>query len=172
MQRRESQPPDGQFEFTRDETLFNQLGHERFITLLNATETTILQATLSTNLYGEFLFITLRYAHQNEPERSITFYGLGFHDQRERWITDTWAWYDAHARPDRALPSVAKADVLRWIDERQRELQAAARTSTQSNRSRFFEMLADLTDEDGALAEMEDLEALGYDFDEEDDGLR
>jgi hypothetical protein len=172
MQRREGKPASGNFEFTPNEMLFNQLAHDRFLALLNALNTSILHVTLTTNLYGEFLFITLRHAARIELERSLTFYGLGFHDQRERWITDTWAWYDAHAQPDKSNPPVAKADVLRTIDERKREVEASARHTTQSNRARFFEMLADLTDEDGALAEMEDLEALGYDFDAEDDELR
>src|SRR5690606_38034622 len=86
MRRREGKPASGNFEFTRDEPLFSQLHHERVLALLNAPETTVLRATLSTNLYGEFLFVTLRYAPKRQPAQLLTFYGLGYHDQRERWI--------------------------------------------------------------------------------------
>jgi hypothetical protein len=170
MRRREREPASGNFEFTQNETLFSQLHHDRFLALLKAPETTILQATLSTNLYGEFLFITLRYAPGHQPAQVLTFYGLGYHDQRERWITESWSWYPAHERETGA--PLAKAEVQRLIAERQTEIGSSIGERRQSKRAQFFEMLADLTDEDGALAEMEDLEALGFDFDEEDDDLR
>lgn len=170
MQRREGKPASGNFEFTRDETLFSQLHHERFLALINASETTVLRATLSTNLYGEFLFITLRHAPKRQPAQLLTFYSQGYHEQRERWIRDTWSWYQAH-EPEPGTP-LAKAEVQRLITERQTEIGPAIGEKTQSKRAQFFEMLADLTDEDGALAEMEDLEALGFDFDEEDDEPR
>lgn len=170
MRGRESKPVSENFEFTHNEALFNQLHHDRFLALVNAPETTILQATLSTNLYGEFLFITLRYAPKRQPTQVLTFYGLGFHDQRERWITDSWSWYQAHEHEPGIL--LTKAEVLRLIAERQSEIKSVIGESKQSKRAQFFEMLADLTDEDGALAEMEDLEALGFDFDKEDDDLR
>ena len=52
-----------------------------------------------------------------------------------------------------------------------REYQASARHDAQTNRGRIFELLADLTDEDGAYTEMEDLPHWLLDEDE-DEGMR
>lgn len=169
MTRREGERRSDRFEFTDNERLFNQLTHERFQALLADRRTIVHQAQVTSNLYGEYLFITLS-RPSGKARTAFTFYGIGFHEQRERWIVDTWSWYEAHER----VPSttLTKAEVQRLIAERQAEIGPAIGESKQSKRAQFFEMLADLTDEDGALAEIEDLEYLGFDFDEDDDEIR
>jgi hypothetical protein len=78
---------------------------ERFRTLLDDERTTIHQIDLSANNYGEFLFVTLSLPEQaSQPvgQRAsvVTFFGLGFHDYRERWIIAEWFWYEAFSRPE------------------------------------------------------------------------
>ena len=49
------------------------------------------------------------------------------------------------------------------VQRRRENITPGVREDTQTERGILFELLADLTDEDGALAELEDLDNL-YDF--------
>lgn len=147
------QPP---FEFTELEQLSNALGHTRFLILLRDERTTIHQVELSSNSCGEFLFITLSRV-QGDRGELFTFYGLGFHDYRERWITETWSWYEAMETRAVKEQRLSPEEIERVISERLAEISPHLRESTQSARGKLYELLAELTDEDGAISELEDL---------------
>lgn len=155
---RENEPqPTPSFEFTERERLYDKLGHARFLSLLADEHTTIHTAELSENSYGEFLFVTVS---RSEAERRIqmTFYGLGFHDHRERWITDVWSWYEGSELSKVREQRLSREAVAQLIAQRQQEITPYLNQSTQSSRGKLYEFLADLTDEDGAISELEDLE--------------
>jgi hypothetical protein len=91
----------------------------------------------------------------------MTFYGLGYHEHRERWITKEWFWYQANVFPNMTQQIIDKEKVKEMVRQRLESISPYASQHNQSRRGKVFDMLADLTDDDGALAEMEDLESLG-----------
>lgn len=157
MQEQEQPQPSPPFEFTERERLYDKLGHARFLSLLADERTTIHTAELSENSYGEFLFVTV--SRPNTVRRvQMTFYGLGFHDHRERWITDVWPWYEGSELSKIREQRLSREAVEQLIAKRQQEIAPYLNQATQSSRGKLYEFLVDLTDEDGALAELEDLE--------------
>jgi hypothetical protein len=96
----------------------------------------------------------------------LTFWGLGFHDARECYLLDLWRWHEAQF-VDAAAPALNKVRCLQQIDARRVQCQAEASTlPAPSSRAAAFAFFAELGDEDGALAELEDLEALGFDLED------
>lgn len=147
------------FGFTEQEHLFWWVSQERFEELISDDQTIIHEIKDSTNSFGEFLFVTTS-RPGDQGRISMTFYGLGFHEYRERWITDEWFWYQANPFPEMLRNKVEKAEARELLEERTRTIEPDIRVDSQTERGVLFEMLAELTDEDGALAEMEDLEHL------------
>lgn len=157
MSERDRHRPETVFGFTENEVLFDRVSHSRFETLFRAS--TIHKAELSTNSYGEFLFVTLSRAG-DQGRIAVTFFGLGYHEPRERWLTGEWFWYrtDSQSRMLDELADRRKAEEL--VAQRRQEVLTWATTETQSERGKLFELLADLTDDDGTLADMEWIERL------------
>jgi len=89
----------------------------------------------------------------------MTFYGLGYHDQRDRWITAEWFWYQSEPFSETMEQKIEKEEAKELLYQRLERISPSIQETTQTNRGKIFEILADLTDEDGALAEMEDLES-------------
>jgi hypothetical protein len=146
------------FNITEEESLNSRISHEHFMEIMGNERTLIHRLEDQSNEFGEFLFVTLSRAE----ERSrvfMTFYGLGYHEYRERWLKDEWFWYQAQASSTLNLQGLPKEEAEQIIQARYQSVQAEAQKNTQSRRGQFYEMLADLTDDDGALAEMEDLES-------------
>ena len=144
------------FGFTEPESLSWRVKQERFQEILDDELTVIHTIQPSSNDYGEFLFVTT--SRPGDKERiAMTFYGLGYHEHRERWLTDEWFWYQANSNPALMQQQIDKKDAKELIQQRQESIAPYLRESEQSEYGRIFELLADLTDEDGALAEMEDL---------------
>jgi hypothetical protein len=77
--------PDG-FHLSEKERLFTRVSHERFMSYVADPRTSIHDAQLSTNNYGEFLFVTMSRPTEEEREQ-YTFFGLGYHEPRDRWIS-------------------------------------------------------------------------------------
>jgi len=140
------------FGLTEKEALFWRVSQERFQAILEDEQTVIHQIKGSSNDFGEFLFVTT--SRPGEKSRiAMTFYGLGYHDQRERWITDEWFWYQSEPYSKMMEQKIEK--------EGAKELLHNIQEGTQTNRGKIFEILADLTDEDGALAKMKRVTRLG-----------
>ncbi|HMN13661.1 MAG TPA: hypothetical protein PKD55_15195 [Bellilinea sp.] len=160
--------PAEAFGLSEREQLFDRVSHERFLQILSDPKTQVHALEESHNNYGEYLFVTL--SRPGGKQRVfLTFYGLGFHEGRERWVYQEWYWYPsvrgAGVEHQRVPPNTARQQ----IDERHRECQESARQDVQTNRGRVFELLADLTDEDAATIEMEDLPHWLLDEDEDQD---
>ena len=99
--------PEDVFGFTERERLFDRVSHERLLHILDDEASTVHQVELSSNSYGEFLFITL--SRPTEERRiCVSFYGLGLHEYRERWLMDEWHWYQANPFPDVLAQEVEK----------------------------------------------------------------
>jgi hypothetical protein len=126
-------------------------------------QTLIHNAKDAVNNFGDFLFVTV--SRPGDKERiSMTFYGLGYHEYRERLIKDEWFWYTAALKPEELEQIIPKPEFADILQKRLENLPSAADIETQSQQGALFEMLADLTDEDGALAEMEDIEFTFADY--------
>lgn len=149
-------PPQAQqpFAFTERERLYDQISDGRFQKFLAEEATHIQEVQLSNNTFGEFLFVTISHPHEGKRQ-SLTFFGLGFHEYRERWITETWSWYVTARNLTKAI--LDKQVALRHIEDRRADIAPYLTDTQPSPRARLYELLADLTDDDGALAELEDL---------------
>lgn len=82
---------------------------------------------------------------------------MGYHESRERWITKHWNWYRANSFPDTLKQQINLEEAQELLEQRRTEIAPYLSEDTQTSRGRLFEILADLTDEDGAYTELEDL---------------
>ena len=105
---------------------------------------------------GEFTFVTL--SRELDGQRSvITMRGMGYHEYRERWITNHWYWYNANAFPEMLKQRMALEAAQEFLAQRRAEIAPYGTNEPQTSRGQLFELLAELMDEDGAWAELEDL---------------
>ena len=145
------------FGLTEEEVLYWRVGQEHFQEIINDDQTTIHAIKTSSNNYGEFLFVTT--SRQGDHARiAMTFFGLGYHEHRERWLTNEWFWYQTNILPEIMRMKIEKEEAEELIQKRLNNIIPYSQEDTQTDYGRLFEMLADLTDEDGALAELQDLE--------------
>jgi hypothetical protein len=160
---RPSQPaskrPYEVFGFNEKEKLYWRVSDERFKEIIEDNNTIIHEVNESSNNYGDFLFVTTSRSG-DQGRVAMTFYGLGFHQYRERWLITEWFWYQANLFPDMMQQQLEKEEAKELIQQRFESIQPYVGEDTQTDRGKLFEMLADLTDEDGALAELEDLDSL------------
>jgi hypothetical protein len=142
------------FKLTEREDLYDVVSDARFRELLQRQDIDVVEAHIDINSFGEYLFVTLRRQHHGQTY-CISCYGLGFHEQRDQWITEDWRWYSANLKT--GIP-LSKQRVLDTIRQRKDEIMPEAlHAEAPSQRAFLFAFLADLTDEDGALSEWEDL---------------
>jgi len=145
--------------FTEQEYLFSRVNQKRFQEIINDEKTIIHTIQESSNDFGEFLFVTTS-RPGDKGQVALTFYGQGYHENRERWITNEWFWYEANTDPEKMQQKIEKEKAGELIKQHMDSIQPYIQEDVQTDRGRLFETLADLTDEDGTLAEMEDLESL------------
>jgi hypothetical protein len=144
------------FGLTEKEALYWRVTDQRFRSLLDNKETIIHRIEASSNNFGEFLFVTA--SRPGEQGRiAITFYGLGYHDHRERWIAGEWFWYQASLNPEIMKNQIDNEEASVLIQHRRDSITPYLGEEVQTEYGQLFEFLADLTDEDGALAEIEDM---------------
>ena len=147
------------FGFSEQERLKWRVTQDRFEEILREEQTSIHRIEPSSNDFGEFLFVTTS-RPADRARIGMTFYGLGYHEHRERWITDEWFWYQSEIFPELLKQKVVKEDVLEFLKARRGKIAPSVRRDSQTERGKLFEALADLADDDSALAEMADLESL------------
>lgn len=153
------QPTPEGFRFTEHEQIFSHVTHARFRELVFDPQTTIHRARVDCNTYGEFVFITASRL-KGEGREVYTFWGLGLHEYRDRWLMDTWFYHRANQYPAEMKLQMEQAEVEELLRERQAEIVPYAEEHRQSRHGQMFEDLAELTDDDGTLADLEDLEGL------------
>lgn len=101
----------------KDDEMYYRLSDERFRAILEDEKTLVHSISESENNYGGFLFITVSRPHQ-ENRLAVTFYGLGFHEHQERWLTDEWFWYPNYPSSQRTQETIPKEEVQHRIDTR------------------------------------------------------
>ena len=139
---------------TTGEKLFSEVTHERFVQLLNRND--CYNMNVSSNSYGEFMFVTIDI--DNDP---ITFYGLGYHEVRQRPVINEWFFYKSYMTFDKiVITSLALEQVMR----RKKELEAQYEKFVQSEIGIFTEEIARLTDDDFALSSYDELEGIFNDI--------
>jgi hypothetical protein len=141
--------------FTEREKLYDNILHTRFMALVMQPDVDIHEVKEDSNSFGEYLFVTVS-CRTEQPKKLYTFWGFGYHEHRERWITDSWQWYES-SRKETSLPVIPKEEAYTQIKEREAFVRANATPTQRSRRAQLYEVVADLTDEDGALSELEDL---------------
>jgi hypothetical protein len=155
----ESRKPYEVFDLTDKEAHWWRVKDERLKEIIFDKRTTIHRMSESSNNVGDFLFVTT--SRKTPRERvGMTFFGLGYHEQRERWVTDEWCWYQTYIHPHMVGESVTKEEAEEVLKHRLECISPYFHEDTQTRRGQAFEILADLTDEDAALAELEDLDDL------------
>ena len=87
----------------------------------------------------------------------MTFWGLGYHDYRERYIHQEWFWHQTPADLVDPSKKLTREDVLGQLEVRRGEIQLHIDKNVQTEQGKLFEALADMTDDDAALSEMQDL---------------
>jgi hypothetical protein len=147
------------FGLTEQEKLRWRVDNERFAEILQDEKTHIHTITESSNTFGEFLFVTTSRPGQQD-RICMSFYGHGYHEYRERWLIDEWFWYQVPAETELLREQIPKDEAQALLRGHWEHIKPHVRLDTQTNRGRLFEMLADLTDDDGALAEFQDLKHL------------
>lgn len=148
--------PAEAFGFHAREILFDRVSDERFQVLLADAGTTVHRVEVTANSYGEFCFCTLSRPGQDR-RIFVSFYSLGYHEHRERWLTGEWFWFVSQPWPELAEEVLPKADAQKRIQARRQAIAGFAAEVTQSRRGQLFELLADLGDDDGAITAMEEL---------------
>ncbi|KAB2862908.1 MAG: hypothetical protein F9K46_06490 [Anaerolineae bacterium] len=144
------------FGLTDHEKLWDRLSDQRFQTLLNDPQTEVHEVQVDTNSYGEFLFVQMSRVVDSQ-RYGLTTFGLGFHEYREQWITQHWHWYESHPSLLAKKPILPKTEALQLIQNRRDEIAPHVTNTQPSKIALLFGLLADLSDEDGALAELDDL---------------
>lgn len=147
--------PQSCLSFTEREKLYDQVSHQRFLSILHQQDIEIHEVKEDTNSFGEFLFVTIS-CRNDQPRKLYTFYGLGYHDYREHWISEKWQWFESQRKLNTFTP-LQKQKALADITEREAFVWSQGSPETPSRSAEIFALLADLTDEDGALAELDDL---------------
>jgi hypothetical protein len=88
-----------EFGLTEKEQLFWRVSTKRFEEILKDERTIIHDIKESSNEFGDFMFVTTS-RPANQGRLCMTFYGLGFHEARERWVTKEWFWYQESPNPE------------------------------------------------------------------------
>lgn len=149
--------PFNPFGFTDHEALWDTVSDARVTELLHDPATTLHSVTEGDNSYGNFLFIT---ASRTENGRTmyVTFSGLGYHEPRGRWIVNNWTFYTSNSRYGQGLGVITLAEVEQAIAERREDVEATREDTAPSEQQVWFEILADMSDDDYALSIMGDID--------------
>lgn len=108
---------------------------------------------LSANSFGQFLFLTASRGIGQE-RTYMTFYGLGYHKYRERWISEEWFWCQSNESAVDFFTPISGEEVIEQLEQRLTEIFPNLDKDTQTERGRRIEHLTDLFDDDAALAGM------------------
>ena len=147
--------PHEVFGFTRQEHLHRWVNHGRFQGILSDDQTTIHRVGESSGGLGDFLSVTIsRPADQRRI--CLTFYGMGFHQYRERWFIDEWHWYEDPWPPPADLEqAIPKEEAEAMLQERRESIHPHIRQETQTERGRVFEEAANRMNEEDGREELE-----------------
>jgi hypothetical protein len=144
------------FGITEDEVTRWRLTDERLKQILADPNTITNKVQLNSNNYGEFMFVTASRG-KGTGRICMTFYSYGYHQFRERWITEELFWRQTSADMISPADKLSFEEAQEVLSERLTEISPHLNEDTQSDLGRMFEAIADMTDDDAALAEMQDM---------------
>jgi hypothetical protein len=144
------------FGITEEEVSRWRISDKKLNEILASPNTTVNTIKTDSNNYGEFLFLTASRGIGKE-RICMTFWGLGFHRYRERWITQEWFWYQTSTSFVDSKEELTREEAQERLKNRRKDISYYKKDHEQSKLGRLFELLADLMDDDAALAEMQDL---------------
>jgi hypothetical protein len=150
------QKPYEVFDISETEVASLRVTDEKLKETLANPNTTTHTIKMSTNTFGEFLFLTASRG-SGQQKTFMTFYGLGFHKFRERWITGEWFWYQTQESLVDVNERLSEDEIAERLKQRQVDISFYLDEDTQTELGRMFEEFADMTDDDAAIAEMQDL---------------
>jgi hypothetical protein len=138
------------------ERLDERISHGRLLGVLGRQDVVVHTVKDDHNAFGEFLFVTVSRKAANP--KAITFYGLGYHEYRERWLVEDWRFFERGLLNPTGLEVMSKAEALKIIAEHAAEVRSQAKPEGRSGQALLYELLAEMGDEDSALADMEDMD--------------
>ena len=153
--------PNGKYDlfgFTEAEELWDRVSLNRFKTLLFREDVQVVAQKddkipyTNYNTYGYFAFPTIRVG-----ELDMTLWGLGWHENREKYID--YLFLGQPEAKDRYHKDYVAVDKQKFWDALMRYDKAEQSQWAgygQSENGEIFALIADLADEDGAYAELED----------------
>ena len=144
------------FGITDEEVSRRRVNNESLNEILSNNNTSVHSVQISSNLYGEFLFLTCNRGI-GAKRACMTFYGLGYHKYRERWLSEEWFCYHIPPSLVAGHKTVSKEDTEEVLAQRLADIRPHLVENTQTERGRQFGILADLTDDDVALSVLRDL---------------
>jgi hypothetical protein len=145
--------PYEKFGLTDEEATRFRVTDERLKEILANPDKTPHNLKLSTNTFGKFLFLTVSRGVGQE-RIYMTFYGLGYHKYRERWISNEWFWYQSNESAVDFSTPISGEEVTAQLEQRLTEISPNLDKDIQTERGRKFEHFADLFDDDTALKAM------------------
>ena len=150
------QRPYEKFGITENEVSLWRVSDDKLKEILANPNTTIHEIKISSNNYGDFLFLTTSrgVGHQRT---CMAFWGLGYHEYRERWIHREWFWHQTPPELVDPMQKISQEETERLLEQRRAEIAPLIDKDQQTEQGKMFEALADMTDDDAALAEMQDL---------------
>jgi hypothetical protein len=148
--------PYEKFGMSEEEVTRLRIPDKKLKEILANPNTTIHSIKVEENNYGEFLFL-LASRGSGDNRTCMTFFGLGYHDYRERWIHKEWFWHQTPKGLVKTEKRLSSDEVENLLDDRIAEIFPDLSQDTQTEKGRMFEYIADLTDDDAAISEMQDL---------------
>src|SRR5688572_28166803 len=122
MTKEQSQLPLEGFSLSENERLFDRVSDKRFQKLVFDSQTTIHEVKVDTNRFGEFLFVTVSRV-KGQSREILTFWGLGLHEHRERWLTEEWRFHETYSISNRLDKQLSHETAKQLIQERRNEIQ-------------------------------------------------
>lgn len=107
------------FGLTDKEAAWWRLTDTRFREIILSQATIIHRVSASSNSHDDFLFVT---TSRLVPRGRVgmTFFGMGYHENSKRWITDEWYWYQtpilSHIIGERLTKAEAEKLLLQRIE--------------------------------------------------------
>ncbi len=141
---------------TETEQRSGLISDAKFQEIIKAQDVLIHEVKESFNHYGTFLFVTISRSGRN-GRVFATFYGLGFHKNRERWIKDEWFWYQNIGNSDMQNTRITPDKFKKQLQEHKEKTEDMVKPDTQTQRGQLFELIANFSDDDAALAYMSEI---------------
>ena len=134
--------------FTDKEQLYNRVSHARVLEYLNKYP--IVSNHRDHNSYGEFRFITVMLPRKRNGgsayREAVTFYGNGYHEYRDT-SPATWSFNVGNGCLYHDAQPLNRRQAIKEIND-----EHAAMSFDDTPKDNTFTFIADLTDDDAALA--------------------